>query len=417
LSNLWPAEFWRLFAVLLLALIVGAIAGHVGFALAIALTGYLIWHLINPPDASGIWGEIFNYIYRLQKHNRQRKRRLAAMLNRFQEATSAMPDATVVLGPYGDIQWFNDAAQHLLGLRPSQDGGQRIDNLIRQPEFISYLTRGKYEQSVQLRSPAIEDTTLSVRIVPYGNEQRLLLARDVSHLQRIEQMRRDFVGNVSHELRTPLTVISGFLETLADDKEDPCTQQWGRSLHLMQQQTTRMQHIVEDLLLLSRLETDRSGAPREPVAVPALLEMIREDAVLLSGDKGHEIHLEVDPTLGIYGAERELHSAFANLVTNAVRYTPERGVITIRWYQDSAGAHFEVADTGSGIAPEHLPRLTERFYRVDVGRSRQSGGTGLGLAIVKHVLTRHDARLRIESEVGKGSLFVCDFAPARIVSR
>ena len=424
----WSAEFWRIVLFVVPAAIVGLILHAVWLCIALALGGYLAWHLYNlhrferwlradrslyPPDAGGIWGEVLNDVYRLQQRHRQGKRRLAHILGRFQKATAAMPDATVVLGPLGDIQWFNEAARHLLALRPTQDIGQRIDNLVRHPAFITYLHNGDYDQPLQMPSVFDPAVTLNVRVVPYGNDQRLLIARDISHLQRLEQMRRDFVANVSHELRTPLTVVSGFLETLAEG-DDPCTEKWARSLHLMQQQSSRMGHIVEDLLLLSRLEMDRQGPRREAVPVPAVLEMIRKEAEVLAADKKHTIELESDPELLLFGAETELHSAFNNLVTNAIRYTPEGGRIALRWYADSAGAHFEVRDTGVGIAPQHIPRLTERFYRVDVGRSRQSGGTGLGLAIVKHVLSRHDARLRIESRVGRGSLFACDFPFDRI---
>ena len=227
-------------------------------------------------------------------------------------------------------------------------------------------------------------------------------------------MRRDFVANVSHELRTPLTVVSGFVETLLDEPEGhPAHMQ--RSLELMQQQTSRMQHIVEDLLLLSRLETDRNRPPHEVVAVPAVLAMIQEGTQALVEQKGQRLSLEADGSLYLYGAEKELYSAFSNLVTNAVRYTPDGGEIRVRWYRDEAGAHFEVNDTGLGIAPQHIPRLTERFYRVDVGRSRDVGGTGLGLAIVKHVLNRHGAALRISSIINKGSTFSCDFPGSLIV--
>jgi two-component system phosphate regulon sensor histidine kinase PhoR len=255
---------------------------------------------------------------------------------------------------------------------------------------------------------------LNLRVVPYGHDQRLLIARDVSQQQRLEQMRRDFVANVSHELRTPLTVVSGFLETLLDEAGD-YPKHLSRSMELMQQQTARMQHIVEDLLLLSRLETDRTRPPHEAVAVSGVLSMIEEGVEPLSRQKQQSIEFDCDNALRIYGAEKELYSAFSNLVTNAVRYTPEGGTIHVRWYQDDRGAHLEVQDSGVGIAPEHIPRLTERFYRVDVGRSRESGGTGLGLAIVKHVVSRHDGNLCISSVLNKGSTFSITFPDSLIV--
>ncbi len=409
--------------------LVGSLFDAAGLFTLGALVIYLGWHVYNlrrlehwlrhgrsynPPEAAGIWGEIFYLFWGVQQRARARKRKLAAILSQFQEATSAMPDATVVLGGHNEIQWFNEAARQLLDLHAGQDVGQRVDNLLRHPEFSDFLENGNAKGYLLIPAPEAPEVTLSVRVVPYGQEQRLLVLRDVSQQQRLEQMRRDFVANVSHELRTPLTVLAGFLETMLDE-DDAFIRQWGSSLQLMQQQTRRMQHIVEDLLLLSRLETDRTRPPHSPVPVEALLAALREDAEQLSGEK-QTISLEVEAGLGLYGADRELHSAFANLITNAVRYTPESGRITIRWWSDRDGAHFAVSDTGIGIDARHIPRLTERFYRVDVGRSRDVGGTGLGLAIVKHVLNRHEAHLRIDSRPGKGSTFRIDF-PAALVWR
>jgi two-component system phosphate regulon sensor histidine kinase PhoR len=403
--------------------------GHPGLFVLVLLAVYLAWHLHNlhrlyqwlrdghrfhPPEANGIWGEVFHQLYRLQLRNRKRKRRLTGLIKRFQEATAAMPDATVILDADGGIEWFNGAAQQLLGLHPGKDVGQRIVNLIRQPQFTSFLALGAVNEPMRMPAPDDDSMMLNLRVVPYGNEQRLLIARDVSQQQRLEQMRRDFVANVSHELRTPLTVVSGFLETLLDESAS-YPQHLSRSMELMQQQTSRMQHIVEDLLLLSRLETDRTRPPHEAVSVSAVLSMIGEGVEPLAEQKQQNIHFEFDEKLRVYGAEKELYSAFSNLVTNAVRYTPEGGEIHVRWYQDEKGAHLEVQDSGVGIAPEHIPRLTERFYRVDVGRSRESGGTGLGLAIVKHVVNRHDGILRISSILNKGSTFSIDFPVTHIV--
>ncbi len=428
MSRPWTAEFFRLGAILAGAWIIGAVLDRSGLFVFLGLLAYLLWHLQNlrrlekwlrkgrayhPPEASGIWGEIFYLFYGVQRRARSRKRRLASILSQFQEATSAMPDATVVLGPSDEIQWFNNAAQQLVGLHAGQDVGQRIDNLIRYPEFGSFLEKGNEEGYLLIPAPKDRALILRVRVIPYGRDRRLLILRDVSQQQRIEQMRRDFVANVSHELRTPLTVVSGFLETIIDT-DDECAREWNRSLVLMQQQARRMQHIVEDLLLLSRLETDRNRPPDEPVAVPALIATIREDVEPIAAKKGQRVAFEAESDLGLYGSDRELHSAFTNLVTNALRYTPEGGRIHIRWWSDDQGAYYEVSDTGIGIEARHIPRLTERFYRVDVGRSRDSGGTGLGLAIVKHVLNRHEARLRIESTPGKGSTFSFDFPVSRI---
>jgi two-component system phosphate regulon sensor histidine kinase PhoR len=318
----------------------------------------------------------------------------------------------VVLGAANDIEWWNDAATRVLGLRYPQDTGQPITNLVRHPDFHQLLEGEDFSRTAQFPAPSRDNVMLAVSIIPYGNNQRLMVARDITRLHLLEQMRRDFIANVSHELRTPLTVIMGYVETLQDG-DDECARQWARELQAMQQQSSRMQHIVSDLLLLSRLETDQGRREEQEVDVPAMLEMLREDALVLSQGK-HTIALEAERALWLKGSRNELRSAFSNLIYNAVRYTPDGGPIDIRWYRDDAGAHFEVQDTGIGVAPQHIPRLTERFYRVDVGRSREMGGTGLGLAIVKHVLMRHDAELRVESEVGKGSTFAFDFPPALV---
>lgn len=428
--NPWSAELRRLSILLLFAVILGLLSGQVVLFLLLVVSGYLGWHLqhlyrlyawlqngrsFTPPEASGIWGDVFNLIYRSQLRHRKRKKRLTGLIKRFQEATAAMPDATVILDADGVIEWFNGAAQPLLGLQPGRDVGQRLLNLIRNPEFRRFLVMGAPNEPIRLPSPVDETTTLNFRVVPYGTDRRLLLARDVSQQQRLEQMRRDFVANVSHELRTPLTVVSGFLETLLDER-DELPSHLARSLVLMDQQAGRMRHIVEDLLLLSRLESDTNRPSRESVAVGVMLKMVEEGVAPLAEEKQQRLSFECDTELWVYAAEKELYSAFSNLIINAVRYTPEGGVITVRWYRDERGAHFEVEDTGPGIAPQHIPRLTERFYRVDVGRSRESGGTGLGLAIVKHVLSRHNATLRISSALNRGSTFSCDFPEEMIIA-
>lgn len=417
-------EIWRVIGLVLIALPLGLATGHTAAALLIAALVYLTYHLYQlralerwlqnkgrgEPDVQGVWGDIYYHLYRLQRRNRKRKKKLASMLGRFRESTAAMPDATVVLDHDGLIEWWNDAAGKSFGLKQPHDVGQPLTNLVRHPDLVRYLDTEDFSEALTLPSPVDERVTLSVRVVPYGNNQRLLVARDITRLQLLEQMRRDFIANVSHELRTPLTVISGYLETI-QDADDACTGQWGQSLAAMQQQASRMQQIVTDLLLLSRLETEGAQSERYPVDVPALLGMLREDAEVLSKG-GHAITLEAEPGLWLLGSRGELRSAFSNLIYNAVRYTPAGGTIAIRWYADQDGAHFEVRDTGIGISAQHIPRLTERFYRVDVGRSREAGGTGLGLAIVKHVLMRHEARLTIQSTPGTGSVFACHFKPA-----
>ena len=410
----------------------GLMFGEVRLWLLLTLSLYLVYHMYYlrrlltwldargntyPPVGRGIWVEIYDQLRRLQKRNAARKKKLAGYLSRFQESTAAMPDATVVLDEHWQIEWINAAAQSLLGLNPQQDIAQHIANLIRNPAFKDYLDREDFSQPLEIPSPKDDEQYLSIRIVRYGNDRRLFVARDITRIIRLEKMRRDFVGNISHELRTPLTVLNGYLETIVDDP-DEALDEWRRSLKLMHQQARRMSNIVNDLLMLSRLEIDNAPTDTSEVSAPAMLATIREDAVALSGDQQHDIRLEADEDVWLIGASNELHSAFSNITFNAVRYTPANGRITIRWYlRDNGAARLEVEDTGIGIPPQHIARLTERFYRVDVGRSREVGGTGLGLAIVKHILQRHQATLRIESTVNKGSTFICEFAPERVVMR
>ena len=423
MRNPWISEAWRGGFLLGGAWFVGWLIGRPETLLLIAMGIYLAWHLYNlrrlerwyhkrkrfhPPAARGIWGEVFYDIYQLQQRNRKRKRKLARMLTRFNEFTSAMPDAIVVLGEGDQIEWLNKAAESYLGLHSKQDVGQRIDNLIRYPRFGHFLSRGDYSKTLELPSPMSNRHTLSIRIVPYGNRRRLLVVRDITHMKHLERVRQDFIANVSHELRTPLTVIAGYLENMAD-AGDACSQHWGKSIEQMQGQSRRMIRIVEDLLTLSRLEANNAPPLHDAVAVPVILATIHEEAVALSGEAGHEITLDVDRSLWLRGGEKTLYGVFANLVFNAVQYTPPGGTIHIHWYKKGDALYLDVRDSGIGISAQHIPRLTERFYRIDPGRSREYGGTGLGLAIVKHGLERHAGRLKIESRVGEGSLFRCVF--------
>ena len=418
MSPAWFQELWRLFSLVLFFLLIGLFTGKICFYLFIASLIYLGWHLYNlyrlyrwftrnkfqPPNAPGIWGEVFDQFYRLQQRNRKRKRKLAAMLKRFQKSTEAMPDATIVLSKNYQIEWLNKAAIKLLGLQSPQDKGKPVTHFIRSPIFAQYLANNDKKSSVSLVSPSDSNIMLRISVVPYArNDQHLLLARDITPLHRLEQMRSDFIANVSHELRTPLTVINGFVENLQDNNPP---KQWERPLVLMAHQTIRMRNLVDDLLLLSRLESETAKPSHRSIAVAELLKNICEEAKMLGE---HEISLKADDNLKINGQQEELRSAFSNLVFNAVRYTPAGGSIKIYWYQDKDGKHFKVSDTGEGIGEEHFPRLTERFYRIDIARSRSSGGTGLGLAIVKHVLNRHHGKLRIKSQIGEGSTFWCDF--------
>ena len=322
-----------------------------------------------------------------------------------------MPDAAVILRDDGEISWCNKAATDLLGLKHPQDSEQRIVNLIRDPLFVEYMEERRFSEPLQFGSPANEHIRLVLRVVPYGANRNLLLARDVTRLHRLEQVRRDFVANVSHELRSPLTVIVGYLETLRDDEN--LDESIARPLEQMWEQSQRMCFIVEDLLKLSRIENQPGAAPRDAMGVAEMLARIREDAAKLSNG-AHELSLTADSSLRLLGEYNEIYSAFSNLIFNAVQYTFNGGSIDISWRAEGNGARLDVVDTGIGIEPHHLPRLTERFYRVDKARSRKIGGTGLGLAIVKHVLMRHDATMDVESVLGEGSRFICHFPEARI---
>ncbi len=427
----WYQEFWFVLVLFVVGQVLGWFTGLWLTFLVLTFVLYIGWHLYNLyrlnlwlaypkknnlPEAMGLWGEIFDRCYRLHQRNRKRKRKLSNMLKRVRRFTAAMPDASVILNANQEIEWFNKASRKLLGFRSPQDLGQAIGNLIRYPSFQTFLNQLNEKESLKFVSPANNNIMLRINVVPYAGNHYLLLARDVTQLHRLEQVRRDFVANVSHELRTPLTVIAGFLETMSDDEE--YASQWERPLLLMNQQVARMRNIVEDLLLLSRLEGENHELSTEPVVVAELVQEIYQEALALSEEQGlrHQFNLELDHDLLLMGHAEELRSAFSNLVFNAVRYTPSGGQIRLRWYCDEYGAYFTVIDSGEGIAPEHIPRLTERFYRVDVGRSRSQGGTGLGLAIVKHVLNHHGAQLHIESTVGEGSVFCCDF-PVRMITQ
>jgi two-component system phosphate regulon sensor histidine kinase PhoR len=367
------------------------------------------------PEGSGVWEEIFAGLARLMRRQTQIESRLAATLARFQQAGAALPEGVVVLDDADRIVWCNPRAEAHFGLDNQRDRGQQVTYLIRHPQFVQYLEAGRFSEPLVLRVTRTEaELVLSIQLAPYGDSQKLLLSRDITRWERLETTRRDFVANVSHELRTPLTVLNGFLETLADMRElDP--QMTRRSIALMAEQTTRMQRLVEDLLTLSRLESAQTPLREEHVDVAELARALFREGQALSAGR-HRMALRVERSGGVRGSADELRSALGNLVSNAVRYTPEGGEIEISWTEHDGHPTFTVRDTGIGIEPQHIPRLTERFYRVDRSRSRSTGGTGLGLAIVKHVLARHQAHLEIESEPGRGSSFSAVFPLARALA-
>lgn len=426
-EHLWR-EIWILIGVSALSLIVGETTGYpfliaaLGFGLYIALTlrnliqlnRWLVQKRDDVPEAGGLWGEVFDRIRALVKETERREDRLTEMLTRFQSASSATPDAMMIVSGRHEIEWANAASERMFGISTPRDTGVRLTNLLRQPEFGMYLERGNYTEALELSSPAQPERSLSIRIIPFGSHQKLIIARDTTRLARLESMRQQFVANISHELRTPLTVLTGFLETLKD-MDRPAGADLQKHLHTMHDQALRMSRLVDDLLTLSRLETTAATRHEQVVDVPAVLASLKEMAELLSGERKHRIALLADAGLKLRGNEDELRSAFSNLINNAVRYTPAGGEITLTWKREGELPIFSVRDTGEGIPAQHLPHLTERFYRVDTARSRDSGGTGLGLSIVKHILLRHDARLGIESELGRGSTFRCIFPASRAV--
>ena len=425
-------DVWRLLGFLLGGLIVGALADAPLAGLFMACVAYIVllhrdlgrllhWlrnHKHNdPPEQPGVFEELTLEIDYLRERHKKRKKKLANYLKQFQQATRALPDATVVLDANNEVRWANGAALRDLGIRWPDDVGQRITNLVRTPALRAYIdaNRGDEGATVEIECPLDGERYLSVLAAPYGDKQRILVARDITQLHRANQIRSDFVANVSHELRTPITVFQGYLEALRD-QQDVCPPAWRPALEQMAQHSQRMRGLVEELLLLSSLEAEPLVQQPADVDVPALIGEIHHRARELSGTHEHLFTLEVDGALWLSGARNELYSAFSNLLFNAVQYTPARGVIRVRWYHDDKGAHFSVEDNGIGVAEEHIPRLTERFYRVDASRARANGmgGTGLGLAIVKHVLARHNAVLQIKSTVGKGSLFRADFPPSEV---
>lgn len=430
MTSVWMRSASLIGASATVALLVGLVAGAAwGYGvLCVGLAALLVHHLSglhallvwlrdpqdgNVPAGSGAWEEAFNRLYRLQRATAQRQHRLTGQLARFRSAAQAMPDGVVVLDAEDRIVWCNGMAERFLGVEQRKDAGQPLLNLVRAPAFVDYVRGGEFAEPLTVRLTRDADLVLSVRFVPYGQEEKLLLVRDVTQAEKLDTMRRDFVANVSHELKTPLTVVAGFVETLMDGHVDVSSPRGRQVLDLMRAQSDRMLHLIDDLLTLSALESSSGPAGETNIDVAALLASLHEDALALSAGR-HAISVSVTDTATIYGSEKELRSAFANLVSNAIRYTPKGGRIELSWVRRDGQGVFSVEDTGIGIEAVHIPRITERFYRVDTSRSRDTGGTGLGLAIVKHVLTRHQATLEVKSEVGKGSRFSA-VLPARRV--
>ena len=421
--------FLKLLGFSLVALLIGWLFNVALLGLLIATVGLLSWHYkhlflldkwlwrdrkLSPPAGDGSWQQVFDGIYYQQRKARKKNKELRALVRRFRDGAEALPDAIVVLSDDWSIIWCNKLAQQLAGLRWPVDERQRIDNLIRNPEFLQFLQERQFEQPLELASPLADDMTLEYRILQYGEKQYLLIIRDITQLKQLEQIRKDFVANVSHELRTPLTVLQGYLEMI-DADHLPAPAMWQKAHSVMLDQTKRMDSLVQQLLTLSRIEAAAKVQFDEVVDVPAMLALLEHEAQSVNRDKHHTITFNVDTSLQVTGITEELRSAFSNLVMNAIKYTPDHGVIDISWQRDHYKAVFTVTDNGEGIAPQHVKRLTERFYRVDQARARNTGGTGLGLAIVKHVLTRHQSRLMIFSEPKRGSTFSFALPPEFVI--
>ena len=419
-------EITYLSMVVITSIFVGYVFDQISLFVILALFGYIFFMLKNLfklhnwmanrktelPEAEGYWGEIFNELYLMEKRNLKQKKILSGALSRFKKAAEALPDGVIILSQNNEIEWVNPVARSLLGIIYQKDSGQKINNLIRHPDFQNYLLKKNFDHTITIPSPDNLDNILTLQIIPFGYKQKMIFCRDITHIHKLEEMRTNFVSNVSHEMRSPLTVLTGYLEMFSD-KLPTDKKMFKLGVDNMYQQAARMQQLVTDLLVLSKMET----APVEHtkiVNIAALLISLRENAEILAKEKHHTIILEADEKINLRGNIDELHSLFANLINNAVRYTQANGIITIRWNKLDNEAVFSVTDNGPGIADQHIPHLTERFYRADIDRSRESGGTGLGLAIVKYAIERHDGKLQIQSTLDKGSTFSCYFPAQRL---
>lgn len=429
-SSLWDyakQDLRVLLFFLMIASLVGFGIGHFWICIAIAFTVFIAMqlralYLVNdwianrpydvPPNLNGIWGALLFNIYRSQRQERVVQAEMVGLIDRAQSSLVALAEAVVLTDELHQIEWWNPAAERLLGIQ-ELDRGRNILGILRQPAFVEYFNHMEQQpDGIKLKSSIHEDRYVQIKLTRFGLESCLVVAYDVTRIHNLEQMRKDFVDNISHELRTPLTVLSGYLETFTDQED--FNPRWRRPFEQMQAQTKRMNALVNDLLLLSRLENDKQLAKNQIVDMPSLMNQLFDDAQAYNSEYGHILNLDIDSHCDLIGSDIELASAFGNLITNAIKYTPKGGVITIGWHDDQEHGYFTVEDNGIGIDPKHLPRLTERFYRVDTARSRQTGGTGLGLAIVKHVLMQHGAHLEVESQINQGSCFKAVFPKERL---
>ena len=429
-SSLWTFAKQDLRLLLFFLLIASLIGFGVGYFWSCVFIAFVVFfalqlrslYLVNdwisnrpydvPPNLNGIWGALLFNVYRAQRQERIVQAEMVGLIDRAQSSLVALAEAVVLIDDQHQIEWWNPAAEKLLGISPL-DRGRNLLAILRQPNFIEYFKHSdQAPDGIRLQVKMDEEHYVQVKLTRFGGESRLLVAYDITRMHNLEQMRKDFVDNISHELRTPLTVLSGYIETFTD--QDDITPRWKRAFTQMQSQTKRMNALVNDLLLLSNLENNKKVAKNQIIDMANLMNQIFDDARAYNLDYGHTLNLDIDSHCDLIGSDMEIASAFSNLITNAIKYTPKGGIITIGWHEDGDHAYFTVQDTGIGINPKHLPRLTERFYRVDSARSRQTGGTGLGLAIVKHVLMQHGAHLEISSKENEGSTFTAVFPKERL---
>jgi two-component system phosphate regulon sensor histidine kinase PhoR len=424
LSGLWRLLYWYIpfFLVgliiddIILSLLIAAVINVIALYRNQYVLHKWLWvgRSATPPEGKGSWESIFNGIYSLQRRHKRKRKELRVVIRRFREGAEALPDAVVALDTDYSIMWCNKLARQMIGLKWPEDANQHIGNLIRTPDFIQYLNSKDYQEPLEITSPTHNSKTLEIRIMTYTDEQSMLVARDVTELRQLEQVRRNFMGNVSHELRTPLTVLKGYLEMLEPDESD---KMFLRAHKVMSEQTARMDSLVNQLLALSRIEAAQAVDFEKQVDIPFMLSMLEQEVLILGADKALQVEFHIENGLFAMGDESQLRSAVSNLIYNAIRYTPEKGNVVVEWKKISAGGFFSVTDNGDGISAEHVHHLTERFYRVDDARSRDSGGSGIGLSIVKHVLTNHDSLLNIDSKVNKGSCFSFTLPLVTIVKR
>lgn len=422
----WKRLVLELFLSCIPALVLGAMFGYLPWFLLASVTGLLIWHFWNllqlswwlwvdrsmtPPPGHGSWEPLLYGLHQMQLRNKKRRRELGSLIKRFRSGAESLPDAVVLTTEEGVIFWCNGLAQQLLGLRWPDDNGQNILNLLRYPEFTQYLKQQAFTKPLNL--VLNNGRHLEIRVMPYSEQQLLMVARDVTQMHQLEGARRNFFANVSHELRTPLTVLQGYLEMMQEQTLAGATRE--KALHTMREQTSRMEGLVKQLLTLSKIEASPIHTLNEVIDVPMMLRVVEREAQTLSQQR-QTIEFHVDPSLKVLGSDEQMRSAISNLVYNAVNHTPPATHIIVSWQRVASGVEFSVVDNGPGIAAEHIPRLTERFYRVDKARSRQTGGSGLGLAIVKHAVNHHDSRLEITSEPGKGTRFSFTL-PERLIAK